>query len=165
MNTTTFTQYTDAPQPNNAASPSGKYAPRDPHLVVQILSVIAFGVFSIVGVVLAFNAFWVAGLVLAIVIASLWSGTRTFSARTNTDQNIVNRAITDLAPTISKNRSTGNSSFDAYRTDMLERLEQENRDFENFLVRLRKANDAQEFDRFMDDRAAKENETLTVEKG
>jgi hypothetical protein len=50
---------------------------------------------------------------------------------------------------------TGNISFDAYRTDMLDRLESERRTFEDFLGRLRAAKDMSEFDQFMDDRAAK----------
>jgi hypothetical protein len=63
------------------------------------------------------------------------------------------RSIDDLAPAVSTERSSGNTSFDAYRTDMLQRLEQENQDFKSFLTRLRDARDATEFDKFMDDRA------------
>ena len=48
---------------------------------------------------------------------------------------------------------TGNAAFDAYRSDMLTRLEDERRAFEGFLGRLREARDSAEFDRFMDDRA------------
>ena len=56
-------------------------------------------------------------------------------------------------------RSSGNSAFDAYKTETLNRLEQEQDDFEAFLQRLRDAKDKAEFDQFMDDRskrAAKE---------
>ena len=48
---------------------------------------------------------------------------------------------------------TGNSAFDAYKADTLERLEREQRDFEAFLERLREAKDKAEFDQFMDERA------------
>jgi len=48
---------------------------------------------------------------------------------------------------------TGNASFDAYRNDMLDRLEMEQENFEAFVDRLRDAKDKAEFDTFMDDRA------------
>ncbi|WP_111731776.1 DUF2852 domain-containing protein [Roseovarius amoyensis] len=51
-------------------------------------------------------------------------------------------------------RTTGNSAFDAYRTETLARLEHEQADFEAFLQRLRDARDKAEFDQFMDDRAS-----------
>lgn len=49
--------------------------------------------------------------------------------------------------------TTGNSAFDAYKTDTLRRLEEEQVNFEAFLERLREAKDKAEFDQFMDDRA------------
>ncbi|GHF59193.1 hypothetical protein GCM10017056_33400 [Seohaeicola zhoushanensis] len=48
---------------------------------------------------------------------------------------------------------TGNSAFDAYKADTLRRLEEEQRDFQAFLERLREAKDKAEFDQFIDDRA------------
>ena len=53
------------------------------------------------------------------------------------------------------NRSapSGNSAFDTYRADVLKRLEDERREFEAFLTRLRAAKDKSEFDAFMDDQA------------
>ena len=50
-------------------------------------------------------------------------------------------------------RPSGNSAFDAYKTDMLRRLEDEQAAFEAFLQRLRAAKDKSEFDAFMEDRA------------
>ena len=50
-------------------------------------------------------------------------------------------------------RSSGNAAFDAYKTDTLKRLEQEQENFEAFLQRLRDARDKAEFDQFMDERA------------
>jgi len=49
--------------------------------------------------------------------------------------------------------SSGNSAFDAYKSDTLRRLEDEQKAFETFLQRLREAKDKSEFDQFMDDRA------------
>lgn len=50
-------------------------------------------------------------------------------------------------------RSSGNAAFDAYKADTLQRLEQEQENFEAFLQRLRDARDKAEFDQFMDERA------------
>ncbi|CUH66643.1 hypothetical protein TG4357_02537 [Thalassovita gelatinovora] len=50
-------------------------------------------------------------------------------------------------------KSSGNTAFDAYKTDTLRRLEHEQDDFEAFLQRLRDAKDKAEFDEFMDERA------------
>jgi len=46
-------------------------------------------------------------------------------------------------------RSSGNRAFDEYRTETLRRLEEEQRDFRDFLDRLRHAKDKAEFDQFM----------------
>ncbi|MGE0022193.1 MAG: DUF2852 domain-containing protein [Hyphomicrobium sp.] len=48
--------------------------------------------------------------------------------------------------------SSGNRAFDEYREDMLARLEDEQREFQAFLERLRLAKDRSEFDQFMADR-------------
>ena len=48
--------------------------------------------------------------------------------------------------------SSGNRAFDEYRADTLRRLEDEQRDFFEFLNRLRHAKDKAEFDQFMNDR-------------
>jgi hypothetical protein len=49
--------------------------------------------------------------------------------------------------------SSGNSAFDEYRTETLKRLEDEQREFKEFLDRLRHAKDKAEFDQFMADRS------------
>ena len=49
-------------------------------------------------------------------------------------------------------RSTGNRAFDEYRTETLRRLEEEEREFMEFLDRLRHARDRSEFDQFMAER-------------
>jgi hypothetical protein len=48
--------------------------------------------------------------------------------------------------------SSGNRAFDEYRADTLRRLEEEQREFRNFLDRLRFAKDKTEFDQFMAER-------------
>src|SRR5262245_49641783 len=44
---------------------------------------------------------------------------------------------------------SGNQAFDDYRAETLQRLEEEQREFQEFLRRLRQARDKQEFDQFM----------------
>ncbi len=48
--------------------------------------------------------------------------------------------------------SSGNRAFDEYRSETLKRLEEEQREFREFLERLRFAKDKTEFDQFMADR-------------
>ena len=48
--------------------------------------------------------------------------------------------------------SSGNRAFDEYRADTLRRLEEEQREFQDFLGRLRMAKDKAEFDQFMAER-------------
>jgi len=48
--------------------------------------------------------------------------------------------------------SSGNSAFDAYKSETLRRLEDEQQAFDAFLQRLREAKDKQEFDAFMQER-------------
>lgn len=51
--------------------------------------------------------------------------------------------------------SSGNRAFDEYRTDTLRRLEEEQREFKEFLQRLRFAKDRAEFDQFMAERRSR----------
>ena len=48
--------------------------------------------------------------------------------------------------------SSGNRAFDEYRSETLRRLEEEQREFKEFLERLRFAKDRAEFDQFMAER-------------
>ena len=59
-------------------------------------------------------------------------------------------------------RSSGNSAFDAYKADTLDRLEREQEAFESFLTRLRESKDKAEFDQYMDERAKAAREEGTV---
>jgi len=49
-------------------------------------------------------------------------------------------------------RSSGNRAFDEYREETLRRLEEEAKEFQAFLQRLRHAKDKAEFDQFMAER-------------
>ncbi|TWT00285.1 DUF2852 domain-containing protein [Reyranella sp. CPCC 100927] len=49
-------------------------------------------------------------------------------------------------------RSSGNAAFDEYRDETLRRLEEEQKEFRDFLERLRHAKDKFEFDQFMAER-------------
>ena len=53
--------------------------------------------------------------------------------------------------------SSGNRAFDEYRTETLKRLEEEQREFRDFLERLRMAKDKSEFDQFMSERRNRAN--------
>ena len=48
--------------------------------------------------------------------------------------------------------TSGNRAFDEYRSETLKRLEEEQREFKDFLARLRFAKDRAEFDQFMAER-------------
>jgi hypothetical protein len=48
--------------------------------------------------------------------------------------------------------TSGNRAFDDYRSETLKRLEDEQREFKDFLERLRFAKDREEFERFMAER-------------
>ncbi len=54
--------------------------------------------------------------------------------------------------------SSGNNAFDDYRAETLKRLEEEEREFKDFLGRLRFAKDRAEFDQFMADRRQRPSE-------
>lgn len=52
-------------------------------------------------------------------------------------------------------RSSGNTAFDEYKAETLRRLEDEQKEFVDFLDRLRQSKDKAEFDQFMADRRAR----------
>lgn len=51
-----------------------------------------------------------------------------------------------------RRNSSGNVAFDEYREETLNRLDEEQREFRDFLDKLRAAKDRAEFDQFMADR-------------
>ncbi|CUH10875.1 hypothetical protein JSE7799_00159 [Jannaschia seosinensis] len=98
----------------------------------------------IAAMILGFVLFWPVGL--AFLAYMIWSK-RMFSGRNSMTQFNTRR----MTPT--RFRSSGNQAFDAYKTDMLRRLEDEQEAFETFMQRLREAKDKAEFDQFMEERA------------
>ncbi len=96
----------------------------------------------IAAMVLGFVFFWPVGL--ALLFYMIWSK-RMFNKSCNHRRHSRHG--------FSAMSSTGNSAFDAYKTDTLRRLEEEQSNFEDFLRRLRESKDKAEFDQFMDDRA------------
>ena len=110
--------------------------------------------------VLAFILFWPVGL--AILAYMLWSGrmgcgrsgdmSRWQQRMTDRWDNKMQRWGRDFRGGF---QSSGNAAFDDYREDTLRRLEEEQREFREFLERLRKAKDKEEFDQFMADRRAR----------
>ena len=100
----------------------------------------------IAAMVLGFVFVWPVGL--AILAYMIWSK-RMFSG------NCAKRNRTHMSRRRHHGafKSTGNMAFDAYKGETLERLEEEQQNFESFLERLRESKDKAEFDEFMDERA------------
>jgi len=98
-----------------------------------------------------FIVFWPIGL--AILAYLIWSGrmgcwTRSGPGRWHGTESEHKRKIWTRTPA-----SSGNRAFDEYRAETLSRLEDEQKDFFDFLERLRHARDKEEFDQFMAERA------------
>jgi Protein of unknown function (DUF2852) len=100
--------------------------------------------------VLSFFVYWPLGLaILAYLIWSKRMGCRHAGA-SGWWQNPEEAARRWCGP--GYGRSSGNWAFDEYRAETLRRLEEEQREFKEFLNRLRRAKDKAEFDQFMADR-------------
>lgn len=111
----------------------------------------------IAAMVLGFIFFWPVGLaLLAYMIVA-----RKFTRASHEDRTMFCRHRHAARHGFHAFRSSGNTAFDAYKTEMLKRLETEQEAFESFLQRLREAKDKQEFDRFMDERATKAADGVT----
>lgn len=107
--------------------------------------------------VLAFIVFWPLGV--AILAFLLWSGRMGCwkgrgMGRWHQGTADFRAAGTWWQP---PQRSSGNRAFDEYRNETLRRLEEEQREFHEFLERLRMAKDKAEFDQFMAERRARPN--------
>lgn len=105
--------------------------------------------------VVAFIVFWPIGL--AILAYLIWSGRMSCSWRHDRREWRERRERMHEAAHRwwhggREAPSSGNRAFDEYREDTLRRLEDEQREFRDFLDRLRHAKDKAEFDQFMDDR-------------
>ena len=104
----------------------------------------------IVAMVLGFILFWPIGLAFLLYMIF---GKRMFS---HGCRNTRARSGFNEAMNINRRhgfRSSGNTAFDAYKSETLKRLMDEQEQFEAFLDRLRAAKDQREFDTFMDERA------------
>ena len=116
-------------------------------------------------VVIGFIVFWPVGL--ALLVYSIWSG-RMFCGRHGRygrwyapeDRDAARadwRAKREEWRAWKRQRwghrnSSGNVAFDEYREETLRKLDEEQREFRDFLDRLRAAKDRAEFDQFMNER-------------
>lgn len=92
--------------------------------------------------VIGFIVFWPIGL--ALLFYMIWSGKM---------QGWKRDGMRGCASNYRRHRrSSGNTAFDSYRDDMLKKLEEEQKAFGEFMERLRRAKDQQEFDQFMNER-------------
>jgi hypothetical protein len=100
---------------------------------------------------------WIAAMVLGFIFA--WPVGLAFLAYMIWSKRMFSSSCAKRSHRRSIHMSTsGNTAFDAYKTDTLRRLEDEQQSFEAFLERLRDAKDKSEFDQFMDDRAKKSDD-------
>ncbi len=93
----------------------------------------------IAAMVLGFIVVWPLGL--AILFYTIWSNRLFTKTRSCT------------ARPVKVRHPSGNHAFDSYKAETLNRLQEEQTQFEEFMARLREAKDKAEFDQFMDDRA------------
>ncbi len=112
-------------------------------------------------IVLGFWAWWPLGL--AILAFTLWSGRMgcgyhpAYGGRWQHKMERMQRKMDWMRARMADGQwsgppSSGNRAFDEYRTETLRRLEEEQREFRDFLERLRFAKDKTEFDQFMAER-------------
>jgi hypothetical protein len=107
----------------------------------------------IAATVLGFWLFWPVGLAVLLFLAwsgrmRSWRGEKFGRWQTPQGQSSYNCGAWGRreAP------SSGNRAFDEYRAETLRRLEEEQREFVDYLERLRQAKDKAEFDQFMAER-------------
>lgn len=112
----------------------------------------------IAAMVLGFVFFWPVGL--ALLGYMIWS--KRMFGKNCSNRNRHRHASRHTAWAAMK--PSGNSAFDAYKTETLRRLEHEQEAFEAFLERLREAKDKSEFDQFMDDREKRAAEMAKVDE-
>ena len=114
--------------------------------------------FWIVGTVLGFVWFWPVGLVGLAYLLTTRRGRHGGTGRWyNTGdqgpaQGSGQSAGWGWGPGGSQAAPTSNRAFDEYRADTLRHLEEEQKEFMDYLERLRQARDKQEFDQFMTER-------------
>lgn len=103
----------------------------------------------IITMVVGFLIWWPIGL--GILAYLIWSGRMGCGNKQHWRQHFMQEAKR-FGGGFSAFRPTGNAAFDEYREETLRRLEDEAKEFQAFLDRLRKARDKAEFDQFMADR-------------
>jgi hypothetical protein len=114
-----------------------------------ILGFIGFILATLIGLAwavvwIAFALFWLVWPLVLLVVAGIawrrqarsWQRAQTLSTEAQQPQ---------ASP-------SGNAAFDAYRTDAMQRLDEERARFGEFLERLRKAKDKEAFDSYMAER-------------
>lgn len=107
--------------------------------------------------ILGFMVWWPLGLAtLAFIIGSgrmgCWRGRSRWQDGAERMSNFWSQPATNVNAWWTAQGSSGNKAFDEYRAETLRRLEEEQREFKDFLERLRAAKDKSEFDQFMADR-------------
>ena len=110
-------------------------------------------------IVLGFMVWWPLGL--TVLAFTIWSGRMGCGYHGGHDrwqhkmermQRKMNWMRSRMAGEPWNSAPSGNRAFDEYRSDTLRRLEEEQREFREFLDRLRFAKDKTEFDQFMAER-------------
>jgi len=101
--------------------------------------------------VLGFIVFWPIGL--AILAYLIWSGRMACGKRGGPGRWY--HGGSEWRGRGRHKAASGNHAFDEYRVETLRRLEEEQKEFMEFLERLRHAKDKAEFDEFMDERKRK----------
>jgi hypothetical protein len=102
-----------------------------------------------------FFIWWPVGL--ATLAFLIWSGRMGCGYGANHWQSKMERKMDWMRGQMGGYGSSGNRAFDEYRTETLKRLEEEQREFRDFLERLRMAKDKSEFDQFMSERRNRPN--------
>jgi len=103
--------------------------------------------------VLGFIIWWPLGL--ATLAYLIWSGRMGCWKRGEVTRWSASEPFREAANWWRQPPSSGNRAFDEYRVETLRRLEEEQREFREFLDRLRFAKDKTEFDQFMAERRAR----------
>ena len=110
-----------------------------------------FGMPAWIGLtVLGFIIWWPLGL--ATLAFLIWSGRMACGKRNGYGWHDGMERVREGARRWHTGPSSGNSAFDEYKTETLKRLEEEQREFRDFLYRLRMSKDRTEFDQFMNER-------------
>ena len=108
----------------------------------------------IAATLVGFFLFWPLGLAILAYLA--WSGRLAAMRQEAPGQwsNLRSGLSRGFAP------RSGNQAFDDYRAETLRRLEEEQKEFVEYLERLRRARDKAEFDQFMADRGRQQGSTV-----